>query len=140
MPTYRNDGDTTVQIENVDGSRVPVMPGATVETHRIYDIANLTQIAQAPRYNPVVAVSAIEAGGAGDVTVPIHDLADTVEVINKSSEDLELFFGAAENEPGAPVPADTIRTFSGVRRLAAALIVRTGGAVSAGEVHVVQSR
>lgn len=72
MPTYRNDGQGNVVIENLSGGPKTLKPGETGQSYKVYDLAGLTKTNDEPYYNPVVSTDNVTFTGAESKTVAIN--------------------------------------------------------------------
>lgn len=135
MPKYRNDGSQYHQIEDTNGNIVPVGPGETIETYRIYDLSSLTKLSDAPRWNPVLAVDALSSTGVGDdQSVNVAAGAEKIELINRSGVSVTVFLGTAANAPGITLPGWSRKSLAGFRGRVAQLALQFADAVDDGVV------
>lgn len=136
MPTYRNDGPGYEAVELTDGRDYLVAPGETVQTYRRYPgKSNLTMTSEEPRYNPVIGVdNVVDTGSA----VSVDADAESLEIYNKSSSDVDMYWDNGQNTPATPVPAGGYRKFTDIKGLCDTLVFSFSGSISAGELKVVQ--
>lgn len=92
MPTYRNDSNETIKVENKDKEIVSVEPNQTVETNKYLSITGLTKTLDTPYYNRVVNRQTITLGAAQDVEISletdwilIFQITDSVTVYRQSA-------------------------------------------------------
>lgn len=142
MPTYRNDGNSTYNVENIYGKVVSVIPGASVGTNFLLtnDGNPWTKTNDTPYYNPVLAVyDEIASTGSDDpTTIELNDNTDQIEVYNNSGANIDILLNDSNNTPGYPVPASTKRDLIGVKDFVGSIILQFSAAVSSGEVFVTE--
>ena len=129
MPTYRNDNNHTVQVLNTDGDLADVLAGASIATPYIPTIANMTQTAAAPDYNPVVARSSLSSTGVGDdKTVVLNAATVAVFIWKVVGGTVSVFYDALANVPAVAVlrPGDTYS--HDLKRRAAQLVLQFSAA------------
>jgi hypothetical protein len=136
MPTYKNESDAARNVINAEHKNVWVYPGETVQTEYLLAGADWTETSPEPYYNPVLAVhSDISSSGSGDPqTIDLQDGCDRLEIYNQSTADMTVLLNAAANTPGYMVPANTLRTLSGLYWYVHKLVLQFGEAVDAGDV------
>ena len=129
MPTYRNDNNHTVQVLNTDGDLADVLAGASIATPYIPTVANMTQTAAAPDYNPVVARSSLSSTGVGDdKTVVLNSATVAIFIWKVVGGVASVFYDALANVPAAAIlrPGDTFG--HDLKRRAAQLVIQFSAA------------
>jgi hypothetical protein len=138
MPTYQNDSTAARNVVNTSNKLVWVKPGETVQTYQLLTADGWTKASDSPYYNPVLAVhSTISSTGSDDpTTISLEDDCDQVEIWNNSDADITVLLNAAANTPGYEIPANTLRTLTGLFGYVDTIVLEFSAAVSSGEVIV----
>jgi hypothetical protein len=117
MPIYKNEtGNIIVEsVESSDGHRfnVKIVPGETYRTEYVLTDSNLTEVSEAPYYNPLMAIHTVLSTGVGDdQTIQISRETKLVSIFNNSSALVNVFLRSLSNLPGLPAFANTQREIS----------------------------
>lgn len=138
MPTYKNESTATRRVTNANNKSVNVKPGDTVQTYELLTADEWTKTDDSPYYNPVLDVHAeISSSGDGDpTTISLESGCDQVEIWNNSGADVTALLNDSNNTPGYKIPANTLRTLSGLSRYVDTIVLEFSAAVSSGEVIV----
>ena len=137
MPTYRNDSDGNINVHEL----LVLPPGETYETNRQLNISGLTEISADPQFNPVVQKDELTSGGGNDKqTVSVNSRADKIKIINKSSEEVYLYWNSDSNTPATVIPAEETEVFSDMYSLASSMVFEFPAAASAQEFYIIQEK
>lgn len=138
MPTYKNDSTAARNVVNKSNKLVWVQPGETVETYQLLTADGWTKTSDSPYYNPVLAVhSTITSTGSDDpTTISLQEDCDHVEIWNNSDADITALLNTASNTPGYKIPANTLRTLTGLSGYVNTIVLEFSAAVSSGDVIV----
>ena len=130
MPTFRNDNAYTVQVLDDDGVMADVAAGASIATPYIPTVANMTQTAAAPDYNPIVARHSEVSAGVGDDQTVVLNTTDTeaIYIWKVVGGTVSVFYDALANVPAVAVlrPGDTYS--HDLKRRAAQLVLQFSAA------------
>jgi len=104
MPTFKNETDKRLQVEDINERLVTVAPDETVETYKYLPSPDWSVVSDEPYYQIVEAVHTVEAAGAGFEDQAVDPDNHVLEL--RSDVDLTAHANSGSAE-GYPVLADT---------------------------------
>lgn len=106
MPTYRNDGENTLQVEKMSGERFQLIPGGQAESKYFIDNPDLFLISDEPVFNPSLKNEVITFGAAEEKTVNVEAGASEAMIWQVAGCNVEIFRQAVSNTPSWTVLRD----------------------------------
>ena len=118
MPIYKNNTDDRI-VETLKDSHGALIsfefePGQSITTEYILLNANLTEVAEAPYFNPLQAAThVVTSTGVGDnQTVQINRLTKMISIYNSGSAIVDIYIRSLSNTPPLKAYPSTQRLIS----------------------------
>jgi hypothetical protein len=101
--TYRNDSNRVIKAKSSDGQWVMVHPGESIATCYVPTDEGMTETAEAPYYNPLVARHIVTSTGPGDDQAVELDLSAPYLYIYKVTAGITVFYMSTSNTPAVAI-------------------------------------
>lgn len=141
MPTYKNESSRAITIKNEDGEDFVVNPNQTFTSKISHPNKEFEEVDKFPYYSPVVKEIKDISGVLDDVIkVPVYATADTWEIINNSSSDIELHYDDVEAEGLTIFAGSSLRLTDGDIKEVNNFVFKLDGTININELIVNQFR
>lgn len=137
MPTYRNDSDKKVYVNDL----AYIHPGASYETTFVLDLNDypeLTKTSDSPYYNPMSNRTALNASAGGSQTISINSETKDIQLVNQSSASIDVYINNLLNTPALLLLPSSIIDLQSIKRKIDTLIFSHTDAIADNEVNIIE--